>query len=49
MNKKKVLKEILRELEYPKIDFYSDFINIKSKKIKVFLGNVIRVGVNTNK
>ena len=38
---KKVLKEILRELEYPKIDFYSDFINMKSKKIKVFLGNVI--------
>ena len=46
MNKKKILKEILKKLEYPKIHFYKDFINMKQQKIKMIFGNVIWVGVN---
>jgi hypothetical protein len=41
VSKIKVLKKILSELEYPKMHFFGDFTDMKSKKKKTILGNVI--------
>jgi F-type H+-transporting ATPase subunit c len=41
MHNFKILKEILNSVYRPKMHFYRDFINMKSKKKKTFLGNVI--------